>query len=104
MLQSWIVPLLITLGLLCNLAVLIRGRRPSSFWAFLARNLAIASLVALLLAAGFAFDVFTQIWVARPNSISGPAVVVSGTLFLFLSVAGLVALLVSRRKDSDAAA
>ena len=104
MLQSWLVLALIFFGVFGNLAVLVSWRRFRPSTALLARNLAIASLVALMTAIGFAFDAFTQVWVARPNSISGQAVLVCGTLFLVLSAAGVVALLVSRRKDSHATA
>jgi len=103
MLQSWLVLALIILGVLGNLVVLFLWRRSCLSGALLARNLAIASLMALMLAAGFALGVFTQIWVASPGSLLGPAAIVSGALFLVLSSAGVATLIISRHRDSHAA-
>jgi drug/metabolite transporter (DMT)-like permease len=104
MLQSRPVLALISAGLLGNLVVLVRWRRFRTSGSLLARNLAIGSLAACLAAVGFAFDVFTQVWVARPGSISGAALVLCGVLFLALSIAAVAAMLVSRHKHSHAAA
>ena len=104
MLQSWPVLALVGVGLLGNLAVLFCWRRFHSFGSLLARKLAIGSLATFVVAAGFAFDVFTQVWVARPASISGPATVLFGVLFLVLALAAVAALIVSRYRHGHAAA
>jgi hypothetical protein len=104
MLQSWPVLALIFAGLLGNLVVLVRWRSFRTYGSLFARNLAIGSIAALLASAGFAFDLFTQVWVARPGSISGPALAVFSVLFLVLSVAAVAVLLISRHRHNRAAA
>lgn len=104
MLQSWLVLALISAGLLGNLVVLTRWRSFRTSGSVLARNLAVGSIAALLVSAGFAFDLFTQVWVARPASISGPAIILFGVIFFVLSVAAVAALFVSRHRHSCSAA
>jgi hypothetical protein len=104
MLQSLIILALFSLGLLGDLVVLARWRKPRVLGSLLARNMAIASLSLLVLAFAFALDIFTQVWVARPESISGPAFAACALLFLMLSIASITTLIVVQHRHSRAAA
>ena len=88
-------------AMLGNILVFVAWRKRN---ARLSRNLSIASLIAFVIAICFCFDLFTQVWVASPESISGPALLWSGALFLLLSAAAVVSLIARWYKHRHAAA
>ncbi len=91
----------IAAALLGNILVFITWRKQN---ARLSRNLSIASLAGFAFAIFFCFDLFTQVWVASPGSISGPALLWSGAFFLLLSAAAVITLIARWQKHRHAAA
>jgi hypothetical protein len=77
-------------ALLGNILVFITWRRQN---ARLSRSLSVASLAAFVISVLCCLDLFTQVWVASPGSISGPALLWPGALFLLLSASAVITLI-----------
>jgi uncharacterized membrane protein YhiD involved in acid resistance len=101
MTQSTAILVLALAGVLGNIIVLAKWRKVRAAGS---RNLAIAALICLGSALLFAFDLFTQVWVARPSAISGSMFLSSGFAFLGFTAAAVVTLIASRRRHGHAAA
>jgi hypothetical protein len=101
MTQSLAIIILAVAGLLGDIIVLAKWRK---FRAVGSRNLAIAAIIFFASALFFAFDMFSQVWVARPGAISGPMFLGSGFTFLVLSAAAVTALIARRQRHGQAAA
>ena len=88
-------------ALLGDIIVFVLWRKKN---AILSRNLAIASCIAFAVAILCIFDLFTQVWVASPDSVSGPVLIGSGLIFLCLSAAAVATLIARWQKSRHAAA
>ncbi|MBD9478384.1 hypothetical protein [Pseudoxanthomonas sp. PXM02] len=101
MIKSVVITSLAGAAAIGNLYVLAKWRRPRARGS---RNLAVTSLACLAIAVLLAFDLFTQIWVARPNSISKPMFLGFGFASIVLSAAAVVTFVARWRKHRHAAA